>query len=270
MIRENQPINYEAYKDILSLIKRLRREEWYRPFAFGKIVTTMLRQKGVPIIEELGRAPLPTEFGDWIYVVFGDLAHGKQHEALIYGNVLKNVLAHNILVRMHSSCRTSEIFHAINCECREQLHSSMKLIQQEGKGIIVYLDQEGRGNGMVGKLSQLNRMFGWKKRRIVQKKDSQTGEVIDTVKAYEESGYSSEARDFSVAGEILKTLGVRSVRLLTNNPQKIKGVESAGIEVTPVEIHITPSNEIVAMDLRSKARNLGHKISEKHWKINKS
>lgn len=273
MIGENQPMNCESYKDILSLIKRLRREEWHRPIIFGNIVATMLKEEGVATIEELGRAPLPTEFGDWTYIIFGDLVHGKQHEVLVYGDISKGAPYRkydDVLVRMHSSCRTSEIFHAVNCECREQLHSSMRLIQQEGRGIVIYLDQEGRGNGIVGKLSQLNKMFGWKKRKIDQKKDPQTGESIDTVKAYEESGYSSEARDFSVAGEILKTLGVRSVRLLTNNPQKIEGIESAGIEVMPVEIHIIPANEIIAGDLRSKARNLGHKISEKHWKINKS
>lgn len=273
MMGEELPINYEGNRNIFGVLKKLRRDEWYRPWIFGNIVATMLRKEGVPIIEELGRAPLPTEFGDWTYIVFGDLAHGKEHEVLAFGNASKGALykkADNVLVRVHSSCRTSEIFHAVNCECREQLHSSMKLIQQEGKGIIVYLDQEGRGNGIVGKLSQLNKMFGWKTRGIEQKKDPGTGEIIDTVQAYEKSGYSSEARDFSVAGEILKTLGVKSVRLLTNNPQKIEGIESAGIEVIPVEIHITSANEIIAGDLRSKARNLGHKISKEHWKTNKS
>lgn len=273
MEKEDPPIDFESYQNILRVLRRLRRDEWYRPWIFGNIITAMLRKEGAPIIEELGRAPLPTEFGDWTYIIFGDLAHGKQHEVLVFGNASKEVLyerADDILVRVHSSCRTSEIFHAVNCECREQLHSSMGLIQQEERGVIVYLDQEGRGNGIVGKLAQLNKMFGWKSQEIEQKQDTNNGEVIDTVKAYKESGYSPEVRDFSVAGEILKILGVRSVRLLTNNPQKIEGIESIGIVVKPVEIHITPANKIIAMDLRSKARNLRHKINEEHWKINKS
>ncbi|OGH25365.1 MAG: hypothetical protein A3C27_02540 [Candidatus Levybacteria bacterium RIFCSPHIGHO2_02_FULL_39_36] len=257
----------------LSIPLSLRREEWYSPWIFGNITTAMLRKEGTATIEELGRAPLPTEFGDWTYIVFGDLAHGKQHEVLVFGDASKDMLyeeADDILVRVHSSCRTSEIFHAVNCECREQLHSSMSFIRQEGRGVIVYLDQEGRGNGIVGKLAQLNKMFGWKSQEIEQKQDISSGEPMNTVKAYKESGYLPEVRDFNVAGEILKILGVRSVKLLTNNPQKIEGIASVGIGVKPVEIHITPANEIIAIDLQSKARNLKHKISEEHWKTNKS
>lgn len=273
MGKEGPPVNHEGYQDILSVLRGIRSEEWYRPWIFGNIITTMLREEGIPIVEELGRAPLPTEFGDWTYIVFGDLANGGQHEVLVFSDTPKGALYErldNILVRVHSSCHTSEIFHAINCECRQQLHTSMNLIKQEGTGIIIYLDQEGRGNGIVGKLAQLNEMFGWKTQRIEQKKDSRTGEVVDTDKAYKESGYPSEVRDFNVAGEILKVLGIKSVRLLTNNPQKIEGIERAGITVEPVEIHIAPANKIIAMDLRSKARNLGHRISEEHWKTKKS
>lgn len=225
------------------------------------------------MIEELGRAPLPTEFGDWTYVVFEDLVLGKEHEMLVFGNSPKGASckkAGDILVRMHSSCHTSEIFRAINCECREQLHEAMKLIQQEGQGIIVYLDQEGRGNGIVGKLAQLNEMFEWKENSVVQRTDPKTKETVDTVRAYKESGYPSEARDFRIANEILKTLGVKSIRLLTNNPQKIESIKSIGIRVKPVGIHILPENEIIAADLRSKAKNLGHRISKKHWEMSKS
>lgn len=266
MVKENQPIN-------ITNLREIRREEWYRPWIFGNIITTMLRKEGIQMIEELGRAPLPTEFGNWTYIVFGDLVHGKQHEMLVFGNLPKGASygkTDSVLVRVHSSCHTGEIFRAINCECREQLHTAMSLIQQEGRGIIVYLDQEGRGSGIVGKLAQLDEMFEWKEHGIKQKIDPKTGEVVDTDKAYKESGYPSEARDFSVAGEMLKRVGVRSIRLLTNNPQKIKSIEDTGIAVKPVEIHITPANEIIATDLRSKAKNLGHKINEEHWKTNKS
>lgn len=256
--------------DIIDL-KNLRKGEWYQPWQTGAVIKELLIKEGENMIEELGRAPLPTEFGDWTYIVYGDYIHGNYHEVLVFGNLDDGSLGdkEDILVRIHSACRTNEIFHAVNCECRKQLHFAMKLIQQEKKGIILYLDQEGRGNGMVGKLAQLRGMFVWNNGEIQQKIDIATRERIDTDRAYKEAGYPSESRDFTVAGEILKTIGVHSVRLLTNNPQKIAGVENAGINVTPVEIHILPENEIIATDLRSKAKNLGHKISEEHYQVNK-
>lgn len=225
-------------------------------------------KKRVLAVEELGRAPLPTEFGNWTYIVFGDYTHGVHHEMLVFGNVASGSLGdgRNLLVRMHSSCRTNEVYYAINCECRKELHRSMSLIQKEGKGIILYLEQEGRGNGIVGKMAQLRGMLKWKGQKIEQRRDLKTGERIDTDRAYKDAGYSSEVRDFTVAGFMLKHVGITSVRLLTNNPQKVKGVKSAGIEVTQVEIHIPPDNEIIASDLRSKAKNLGHTISEEHFK----
>ncbi len=230
----------------------------------------LLDKEQRPMIEEFGRAPLPTEFGDWTYINYGDWTSGKHHEVLVYGNIAEQSFAaedatNAVLVRLHSSCRTNETFHAINCECRKELHHAMRAIQQEGRGIILYLEQEGRGTGTAGKLAQLNNMFGWKDGSIKQRRDPESGERIDTDRAYKKAGYPSECRDFTVAGEILTSLGVQSVRLLTNNPLKITGVEQSGIEVTPVSIHIKPDNEIIASDLRSKAENLGHDIPAEQW-----
>jgi 3,4-dihydroxy 2-butanone 4-phosphate synthase/GTP cyclohydrolase II len=229
----------------------------------------ILKKEGEPMIEEFGRSPLPTEFGDWTYVVFGDKTSGDHHEMLVFGNIVDGALGNleDVLVRMHSACRTNETYHAVNCECRKELHEAMRLIQHEERGIILYLEQEGRGSGIAGKLAQLNGMFGWKDGKIEQKRDPATGERIDTDRAYKEAGYPSESRDFSVAGEMLRSIGVKSVRLLTNNPNKVAGIESAGIKVTPMEIHIAPDNEIIASDLKSKAKNLGHRIDEEHLKI---
>jgi 3,4-dihydroxy 2-butanone 4-phosphate synthase/GTP cyclohydrolase II len=212
----------------------------------------------------LGHAPLPTEFGDWTYFGFSHKTTPEHHEMLVYGNFDQGALgnAQNLLVRMHSSCRSNEVYHAVNCECRKEIHRAMRLIQKEGRGIILYLEQEGRGNGMAGKLAQLNGMFGWTEGKIEQKRDPVTGARIDTDRAYKEAGYPSEARDFKVAGQMLKAIGVKSVRLLTNNPNKIKGIADEGIKVTPVEIHIAPDNEIIASDLWSKAQNLGHTIGK--------
>lgn len=253
----------------INQILQLRSASWNKPWESDFEIMSMIKTEKKPLIEELGRSPLPTEYGNWTYIVFGDYTNGAHHEMLIFGNVAEDTLGggEDILVRMHSSCRTSETFAAINCECKEELNEAMKMVQDEGKGIVIYLEQEGRGTGISGKMAQLNGMFEWKNGNIEQKRDSATGERIDTDRAYKNAGYPSEARDFSVAGEMLHHVGVKSVRLLTNNPRKVRGVESAGIKVQPIEIHIPPENEIIASDLRSKAVNLGHNISEKHLQI---
>jgi GTP cyclohydrolase II len=258
-------IEQNEHKDLEA-----RRQEWYQPWEVIESAKRFLMKEGRPMIEEFGRAPLPTEFGDFTYIVFGDFTTGQHHELLVYGNLAEGSLGdgENVLVRMHSSCRTNEAYHAINCECRKELHQAMQLIQQEGRGVIVYLEQEGRGTGIAGKLAQLNGMFGWQDGRIEQKRDPKTGERIDTDRAYKEAGYPSECRDYTVAGQMLQHIGVKSVRLLTNNPQKIAGIESAGIAVTPIGIHITPDNEIIASDLASKAKNLGHAIDPEHYTLN--
>ncbi len=253
-------------RDLLLAHKKL---EWYAPWMMIELMQKVIQKEGEPMIEEMGRAPLPTEFGDFTYIVYGDRMSGAHHELLVYGNLAEDALkgGEGVLVRMHSSCRTNETYHAVNCECRKELHEAMRMIAQEGRGIIVYLEQEGRGTGIAGKMAQLNGMFGWSDGKIEQKRDPQTGDRIDTDRAYKEAGYPSECRDFSVAGEMLKSIGVQSVRLLTNNPKKIAGIAEAGIPVTAVEIHIEPDNEIIASDLRSKAQNLGHKIGEQQWKF---
>lgn len=261
---ECSPRDWNEIHDFLA-------QEWYFPWIEIARMKEILNKEGEPMIEELGRSPLPTEYGDWTYIVYGDRSSGQHHEMLIFGNIIEDALGEgeDLLVRMHSSCRTNETYHAINCECRKELQTAMKLIQDEKRGIILYLEQEGRGTGIAGKLAQLNGMFGWKDGKIEQKVDPQTGERIDTDRAYKDAGYPSESRDFSVAGEMLKSIGIKSVRLLTNNPLKIAGIEAAGIRVTPVEIHINPDNEIIASDLKSKAKNLGHKITENDWVFKK-
>ncbi|MBI2405313.1 hypothetical protein HYV22_04035, partial [Candidatus Gottesmanbacteria bacterium] len=188
----------------LQALMAQRRYEWHLPWESIQRIKDMLQKEGQPMIEEFGRAPLPTEFGDWTYIVFGDMTNGSHHELLVFGNIAEGSLGdgEDMLIRMHSACRTNETYHAINCECRKELHQSMQLIAKEGKGVILYMEQEGRGTGIAGKMAQLNGMFGWEDGKIVQKRDSETGERIDTDRAYKEAGYPSESRDFSVAGEI--------------------------------------------------------------------
>lgn len=273
MLAEQDPgIRNRRYPKTIDLVTSILDEEWRRPWISGNIIARNLEKESRAMIKELGRAPLPTQYGDWTYIVFGDYTHGNHHEMLVYGNLEKGSLGNgeNLLVRMHSSCHTNEIFGATNCECRAQLQLAMEKIAEESRGIVIYLEQEGRGNGIAGKLAQLNGMFGWDNGVVFQKRDKTTGDLIDTNRAYAEAGYPSESRDFTVVGEMLKGVGVKSVRLLTNNPQKISGVESSGIAVEPVEIHITPKNETIAADLRSKAKNLGHHITEEHLIMRKN
>ncbi len=263
MLNNHQP----EYLNHLKVVEERLLQAWFEPWLAVSLMKLAREQEGKPMLQELGLAPLPTEFGDWTYATYGDWSSGLHHELLVYGNIREHSLGNGekVLVRLHSACRTNEVYHAVNCECRKELQEAMQMIQREGRGIIVYLEQEGRGTGIAGKMSQLDWMFTWENGKIVQRRDQDTGERIDTDRAYKSAGYPSECRDFSIAAELLKKVGVKSVRLLTNNPQKIAGLTQAGIPVEPVEIHIAPDNEIIASDLRSKAQNLGHSITEKQW-----
>ncbi len=219
-------------------------------------------------IKLIGETPLPTEFGGWTYIVFEEVKTHKLHTLIVHKR-LADITKHpnNVLVRIHSACASSELFHANNCECREELEEAMKRIKRNGRGIIVYLDQEGAGNGIAVKLMVYSKTFGWKNGQVVKKKDPKTKKNIDMYKIYEKLGYDKEARTFEVAAEMLKYVGVKSVRLMTNNPKKVECVEQYGIPATPMSIHIKPKNRIMSEHLRSKAVNLGHKIGNQHIKM---
>jgi len=261
--------NSEENRREAGLLIAQKESNWKQPWSLIKHNKDLLRKEGFPLVVELGRAPLPTEFGNWTYMAFGDYTEGSHHELLIYGNFDKGSLGdgQNVLLRIHSACRTNEVYHAVNCECRKEVEWSMKLIAEEGRGALIYLEQEGRGTGIAGKMQQLNRMFGWEGEEITQNRDPETKDRIDTDRAYREAGLPSETRDFDVAGEMLKYVGITSVRLLTNNPAKTQGIASAGIQVEPIEIHIKPDNDIIAADLKSKAQNLNHNIRTEDWNV---
>jgi len=262
-------MNKEIGSEVPHIIKHDELTEiffkhWFLPWIFEEARNEVIdSQEQLSKVTKLGEAPLPTDFGDYTYIVYGDNRTGQHHNVLVFGDREQGSLGdgENILVRVHSACWTNEVAHASNCECRKEIQHSMEAIRHEQKGIIVYLDQEGRGVGITGKMHQLDGMFEWKDGKIEQSRD-ENNQRVDTDKAYINAGYPSEVRDFAIAGEILASLGVKSVRLLTNNPIKIEGVESVGIEVTQVGIHIVPDNGIIASDLKSKAENLGHNITE--------
>ena len=216
-----------------------------------------------------GETPLPTEYGGWTYRVFEEPSSGKFHAMMVYGDAGKYSASDwkDVLVRVHSACASSELFHATNCECREELEEAMKRIRKEGKGVIIYLDQEGAGNGIAAKVAVYSRIFAWRGGKVVPMKDPKTGEELSMYATYKKLGYEMEKRSFKAAAEMLKERGIRSVRLLTNNPNKVRGLVDEGIRAVPVGLHIKPKNRIVASHLRAKANELGHNISKRHWKI---
>ena len=253
----------------LSRLVAQRADEWEKGWELASIRRELFSTAGRDCAVELGRAPLPTRYGNWTLIVFGDIPTGEQHSVLVFGDIASQSsnFFENVLVRLHSACHTSEVFGATNCECKSELDLAMQQIRAEGCGIIIYLEQEGRGTGLRGKVKQLDRMFSWAEDGSIEQRRDSDGIPVDTYSAYKEAGLPPEIRNFEIAGEILTQLGVNSCRLMSNNPLKSDGIRSRGIKVTEVEIHIPPENNLIAVDLESKARKLGHKIEPAHYQF---
>ncbi|PXV63162.1 3,4-dihydroxy 2-butanone 4-phosphate synthase/GTP cyclohydrolase II [Dysgonomonas alginatilytica] len=191
------------------------------------------------LIERGAEVNMPTEHGDFHLIPFKQKSNGLEHIALIKGTWEAD---EPILVRVHSSCMTGDIFGSKRCECGEQLHKSMEMIQKEGKGVIVYLNQEGRGIGLMAKMQAYK----------LQE------EGLDTVDANLHLGYQADERDYGVGAAILRDLNVKKMRLLTNNPIKRVGLESFGLEVVGnVPIEITP-NKYNEAYMKTKKDKMGH------------
>ncbi len=186
---------------------------------------------------------LPTEYGDFHMVPFRQKSNGLDHVALIKGEWHEN---EPILVRVHSSCVTGDIFGSMRCECGEQLRKAMQMIEKEGKGVLVYLNQEGRGIGLMAKVSAYK----------LQEKG------MDTVDANLHLGYKADERDYGVGAQILRSLGVTKMRLMTNNPVKRIGLESYGLEVVEnVPIEVTP-NKYNRFYMETKKNKMGHILGD--------
>lgn len=198
------------------------------------------RLKRESLVERGVEADLPTAFGHFRIIPFRQ-KNGLEHVALIKGTWTKD---EPILVRMHSSCATGDIFASKRCDCGEQLHRSMQLIETEGKGAIVYLSQEGRGIGLMNKIAAY--------------KLQEQG--MDTVDANIHLGFKADLRDYGVGAQILRELGIGKIRLLTNNPVKRVGLEGYGLEIVEnVPIEIIP-NEYNEKYLRTKKDRMGHTL----------
>ncbi|WP_134089787.1 bifunctional 3,4-dihydroxy-2-butanone-4-phosphate synthase/GTP cyclohydrolase II [Olivibacter sp. XZL3] len=184
---------------------------------------------------------LPTEWGDFDLVAYKQKNTGEQHLALVKGSWEPD---EPILVRVHSSCLTGDIFGSCRCDCGPQLHRAMEMIEQEGKGVIVYMNQEGRGIGLINKLHAYNLQ--------------ENG--LDTVDANIKLGFSPDLRDYGIGAQILRNLGVTKMRLMSNNPTKRAGLVGYGLEVVenvPLEIQSNKHNELY---LRTKRDRMGHTI----------
>ena len=187
------------------------------------------------------RVFLPTEYGNFDVIPFRQHCNGLEHVALIKGEWKPD---EPVLVRVHSSCATGDIFGSKKCDCGTQLHESMKMIEKEGKGVLLYLNQEGRGIGLMNKIAAY--------------KLQEQG--YDTVEANLHLGFKDDERDYGVGAQILRHIGVTKMRLITNNPRKLAGIKGYGLEVVEtVPIKVTP-NEYNKFYLETKAKKMHHKL----------
>ncbi len=191
------------------------------------------------LVHREAEARLPTEFGEFHLVGYRNDVDDREHVALVHGDVAN---ADDVLVRMHSKCLTGDTFHSLRCDCRWQLHEAMRLIAESGKGVIVYLDQEGRGIGLINKL------------KAYQLQD----QGADTVEANEKLGFAPDLRNYGIGAQILLDLGLKSIRPITNNPKKLVGLEGYGITLGERVPIISPANGENANYLETKRTKLGH------------
>ena len=191
------------------------------------------------LVHRVAEARLPTDFGNWRIVGYRNDVDDREHVALIYGDVGEG---EGVLVRMHSKCLTGDVFHSMRCDCGWQLHTSMETIEREGRGVVVYLDQEGRGIGLLNKL------------KAYELQDH----GADTVEANERLGFKPDLRNYGIGAQILLDLGLRSIRPLTNNPRKLVGLEGYGLRIedrVPIVPSATAENSGY---LETKRAKLGH------------
>ncbi|MFH1826270.1 MAG: bifunctional 3,4-dihydroxy-2-butanone-4-phosphate synthase/GTP cyclohydrolase II [bacterium] len=197
------------------------------------------RMKKEKMVKRISAAKLPTQHGDFTAYGYEDMLTGDHHVALVKGKIKKN---DNVLVRVHSECLTGDVFGSRRCDCGEQLEKAMAKIEFSGQGIVLYMRQEGRGIGLAEKLKAYE----------IQDKG------YDTVEANHRLGYVADLRDYGIGAQILVDLGVKSIRLLTNNPRKIVGLEGYGLKVTErIPLEIEPNQHNLKY-LKTKQSKLGH------------
>ena len=218
-------------------LERFAQEHRLKFITVADLVAYRLRR--TRIVERVAEAALPTRFGDFRVFAYESILDKREHLALVKGDITGKG---NVLVRMHSECMTGDVFGSERCDCGEQLAAAMRPIEEEGRGAIIYLRQEGRGIGLVNKL------------KAYQLQD----EGMDTVEANQELGFKPDLRDYGIGAQILLDLGLHSIRLLTNNPRKIVGLDGYDIEITGREPLLVEPGEHNEGYLETKRAKLGH------------
>ncbi len=199
------------------------------------------RRKSERLIEREETILLPTDYGDFDLHLYRSLVDGLHHLALVMGKITPNK---PVLVRVHSECLTGDVFGSRKCDCGSQLHQAMKRIQEAGAGVLVYMRQEGRGIGLAAKIQAY--------------KLQEQG--LDTVEANEKLGFPMDLREYGIGAQILADLGVRRIRLLTNNPRKVVGLEGYDLEIVEQLPIVSTANPHNAKYLATKKKKMGHKL----------
>lgn len=232
-------LNEDGTMARMTQLQEVAREFGLRIITIKDLISYRLQRES--LVEKGVEADMPTEHGHFRIIPFRQKSNGLEHVALFKGEWKEN---EPILVRMHSSCMTGDIFGSRRCDCGEQLHKAMELIEREGKGVVVYLNQEGRGIGLMNKIAAY---------KLQEQGD-------DTVDANIHLGFQPDERDYGVGAQILRSLGVSKIRLITNNPVKRVGLEGYGLEIVEnVPIIIEP-NEYNRRYLETKKNRMGHKL----------
>ena len=232
-------LNEDGTMARMPQLKEVAREHGMKIITIPDLIASRLKQES--LVETGGEADLPTEYGHFRIIPFRQKSNGLEHIAIFKGEWTPE---EPVLVRMHSSCMTGDIFASRRCDCGEQLHQAMQMIDKEGKGVVVYLQQEGRGIGLMNKIAAY---------KLQEQGD-------DTVEANLHLGFKADERDYGVGAQILRELGIGKIRLISNNPVKRVGLEGYGLDIVEnVPVVITP-NEYNRRYLETKKLRMGHKL----------